>query len=105
MKKKTRLTGYGLEGRGLIPGRDKIFHFSRASRPDLGPIQPPIQWVLGLFPSGVKWPRREADHSPPSAADVKNGGAITSRPHKFSWYMLNQLSTDAILLFLTVFVQ
>jgi hypothetical protein len=25
---------------------------------------------------GVKWPGREADHLPPSSAEVKNGGVI-----------------------------
>jgi hypothetical protein len=35
--------GYGLYGRGSIPGRGKIFFFSIASRPALEPIQPHIQ--------------------------------------------------------------
>jgi hypothetical protein len=59
----------GLDSRGSIPGRE-----STASRPALGPIQPPIQWVLS---PAVKRQGREADHSPPSSAKVKNGGAIT----------------------------
>jgi hypothetical protein len=46
-------TGYGMDGRGSILGRSKIFVFI-ASRPALGPTQPPIQW---LFPGlGVKLP-------------------------------------------------
>jgi hypothetical protein len=35
------------------------------------PIQPPIQWVPGALSLGVKRPEREADHSPPSSAEVK----------------------------------
>jgi hypothetical protein len=35
-----------------------------------------IQWVLGEISSGIKQPGREADHSPSSIAEVKNGGAI-----------------------------
>jgi hypothetical protein len=36
-----------------------------------GPTQPPIQWVKEAFSLGVKRPRCEADHSPPSSAEVK----------------------------------
>jgi hypothetical protein len=31
----------------------------------------PIQWVPGVLSLGVKRPGREADHSPPSSAEVK----------------------------------
>jgi hypothetical protein len=37
----------------------------------LGPTQPPIQWVPGPLFLGVKRSGREADHSPPSSAEVK----------------------------------
>jgi hypothetical protein len=37
----------------------------------LGPTQPPIQWVPGDLSFGVKQVRCEADHSPPSSAEVK----------------------------------
>jgi hypothetical protein len=42
-----------------------------ASRTALVPTQPPIQWVPEALALGVKWPGREADHSPPSSAEVK----------------------------------
>jgi hypothetical protein len=48
-----------------------IFHFDTVSRPALGTIQPPIQWVPGALPLEVKWPGREADQSPPSSAEVR----------------------------------
>jgi hypothetical protein len=48
-----------------------IFLFSIASRTALRPAQPPIQWVTGALSLGVKRPVREADHSPPSSAEVK----------------------------------
>jgi hypothetical protein len=38
-----------------------------------GPTKPPVQWVSGvLSPGGKARPRRDADHSPPSSAEVKN---------------------------------
>jgi hypothetical protein len=46
----------------------------------LGPAQPPIQWVPGAFSQGIKRPECEADHSPPSIAEVKNAWSYTSTP-------------------------
>jgi hypothetical protein len=39
----------------------------------------------GALSPEVKRPGREADHAPPSSADVKNGGAIPALPNIFSW--------------------
>jgi hypothetical protein len=64
--------GYGLDDRVFKSWRGLgIFLFTTASRTALGPTLPPIQWVPGALSLGVKWPRREADHSPPSSAEVK----------------------------------
>jgi len=48
------------------------------SRPDLGPTQPPIECLRGSLSAGVMRPGREADHSPPSKAEVKNVWSYTS---------------------------
>jgi hypothetical protein len=77
-------TSYGLDDLGSIPGREEMFPFSTSSRPALGPTQPPIQWVPEALSPGLKGPGREADHSPPSSADVKNGGVIPPLPHMSS---------------------
>jgi hypothetical protein len=79
-------TGYGLDGWVSIPSRGNIFPFSTVSRQDLGPTQPPIQWVaMDIFP-GVKRPGREADHSPPRSAEVKNGGTIPPLLRMSLWH-------------------
>jgi hypothetical protein len=57
-----------------------IFLFTTASRPALGSTQPPIQWVPRAFSVGAKRPGREADHSPPSSAEVKNAWSYTTTP-------------------------
>jgi hypothetical protein len=45
--------------------------FTIVSRMALGPTQPPNDWVQGDLSLGVKQPRREADHSPPSSTEAK----------------------------------
>jgi hypothetical protein len=70
---------YGLDDRGFESQQGlRIFLFTTASRPALGPTQPPIQWVPGALSLGVKRSGREADHSPPSSAEVKNAWSYTS---------------------------
>jgi hypothetical protein len=46
--------------------RQRIFPLASASRPALGPIQPPVQWVPGVLSPGVKRGR---------------GVMLTTRPH------------------------
>jgi hypothetical protein len=71
-------TGYGLDDQG--DGRfesqmGKNFHLSISSRPALGSTQPPIKWVPGVERQG-----HEADHSPPTSAEVKKMWIYTSTP-------------------------
>jgi hypothetical protein len=54
---------------------EDIHIFSIMSRPALGFEEPSIPWVPAELPQGVKGQGREVDHSPPSSADAKNGGA------------------------------
>jgi hypothetical protein len=64
--------GWTIEVRGFDSRQELgIFLFTTASRPVLGPTQPPIQWVPGALPLIVKRPGPEADHSPPSSAEIK----------------------------------
>jgi hypothetical protein len=62
---------YGLDDRGFDSRQGlRVFLFTNAFRPALGPTQRPIQWVPGALSLGVKLPGREADHSLPSSAEV-----------------------------------
>jgi hypothetical protein len=73
-----------------VPGFDSrwglgIFFFT-ASRTALGSTQPPIQCVQGALSLGVKRPGREADHSPPSSAEVKESVELYLHyPNTPSW--------------------
>jgi hypothetical protein len=49
-------TGYDLDGSGSIPGRGKVFLFSTAFRPALGPTNPPIPRIPAAISPGVKRP-------------------------------------------------
>jgi hypothetical protein len=46
----------------------------------LGATHPPNHWVTGAFSLWVKQLGHEADHSPPSSAEVKNAWSYTSTP-------------------------
>jgi hypothetical protein len=76
----TYLPDYRLEGPGLIPGSARFF-FS-LQRPDRlwGPPSLLSNGYQGLLLRGAKRQGREADHSPPSSAEVKNGGAMPPLP-------------------------
>jgi hypothetical protein len=79
-------TGYGLDGPNSIAGyaRFSLFHNLQTGS-GAHPASYPMGCGGGLFSPGLKRSRREADHSPPSMAKVKNGGAIPPLPHMFSW--------------------
>jgi len=55
-----------------------IFLFTTVSRTSLEPTQSPIQWVPWALSLRVKRLGCEADHSPPSSAEVKNAWRYTS---------------------------
>jgi hypothetical protein len=57
----------------------------------------PLKLILSL---GVKRQGREADHSPPSSAEVKKGGAIPSLPICLHGVVLDYLSTGKTLIFI-----
>jgi hypothetical protein len=76
-----RALGYGLNDL-VFESRQwmRIFLFTTASRPALGPTQPPVQWVPASLSREVKRSGSEAEHSPPSSAEVKCAWSYTSTP-------------------------
>jgi hypothetical protein len=70
------VSGYGLDERAIevrSPAEAKgFFPLASVSRPALGPTQPPVQWVMRVLSPGKARPGRDADHSPPSSAEVEN---------------------------------
>jgi hypothetical protein len=71
-----------------------IFLFTTAVfRTALGPTQSPIQRVAGSLSLVIKRPGREADHSPPSRAEVKNAWSYTSTPQYafMAWCLVKQV--------------
>jgi hypothetical protein len=75
-------TGWMIGGFDSRQGLE-IFLFTTAA---LGHTQPPIQWVPGALSFGINRPGREADHSPPYSADVKERVALyLHSPSTPSW--------------------
>jgi hypothetical protein len=68
-----------------FPGGARDFSLLHSIHTPLGPTQPSIQWVLGALSPGVKQVGHEAGRSPPSGAEVKNGGAVLQLPCMCSW--------------------
>jgi hypothetical protein len=64
---------YGLDNRGSIPDRGRGFFSSLCVQ--TGCEAHPSSCAMGTwgpFPGDKAWPGRDADHSPPSSAKVKN---------------------------------
>jgi hypothetical protein len=64
-------------------------------RPMLWSEQPLLHWTPGAVPTRIKWPVREADHSPPSNAVNKNVWSLTTTPIMSSrpWHLIRHRHT------------
>jgi hypothetical protein len=71
--------GWTAEGSEFESRWSKNF-LSISSRPALGSTQPSVQRVMVALSPGLKRQGREADHSPPTTADVYKTRIYTSTP-------------------------
>jgi hypothetical protein len=75
-------TDYGLDNLGSIPGTARFFFSPQRPARVWGPLSLLSNGYRGSLPGG-KRQGSEADHSPPTSAEVKNGGAIPPPTHTF----------------------
>jgi hypothetical protein len=70
---------YGLDNRWSEGGTG---NFSLHQCVQIGTGAHPASYPMGIrvFSLVVKWPEREADHSPPSSAEVRNAWSYNSTP-------------------------
>jgi hypothetical protein len=86
--------GYGLNDQGFESRQGlEIFLLTTTYIPALGPTQPPIKWVPGALSLGVKRPGHEAEHSPPSSAEVKESVELYLHSHSTPSWRGAQLNT------------
>ena len=61
-----------------IPAGPRHYFLLHNKQPGSGPTEPPVKWLPGFFPRGLKRLRRDFDHSPPPSAEVKNEWSYVS---------------------------
>jgi len=72
--------GDGLPRTVQFPAGARDFLCSKTFKPDIGPIHPRVECILGLFPPTVKQPGYEANHSYSLSAKAKNAWSYTGTP-------------------------
>jgi hypothetical protein len=85
------VNSYGLDDRGVrvrVAVESRIFSLLRVVQTGSGvhpTSQPPIQWITGALSPGVKRLGHEADHTPPTSAEVRKMWIYTSTTQTPSW--------------------
>jgi hypothetical protein len=92
--------GTEMHVQGSVPYKGNICLFSTVSSCLWGPPILLSNGHCGPFP----WGGHEAGHSPPSSAEVKKSGAVTSSPICLHGILLNELSTGTTYLYVASLV-
>jgi hypothetical protein len=71
------------------PSRARNVSLLRSVQTESGAHPASYPMGTGSFSPGLKRTEREADHSPPSDAEIKNGGIILPLPINLHGVMLN----------------
>jgi hypothetical protein len=85
--------GYGLDDRGLrvqVPAGAGNFSFLHRFQTGSGAHSASYPMGTGSPSAGVKRPGREANHSPPPSAEVKNAWSYTSTPVSLNGMVLRR---------------
>jgi hypothetical protein len=90
-------TGYKLHGRGSILGRSKRFSVLCSIQTGSGPHSSSYPIAAGAVSPCVKRHWIEADNTPPSSVEIKNGGAIPPIPIRLYGMVLDELSIGTTL--------
>jgi hypothetical protein len=80
------VVGYRLDCWGLFHGRARDFSVLHSIQTGSGAHPSSYSLDTGECFHGIKWPGHKADHSSPSGAEVKNGGAVPPLTHIFPWH-------------------
>ena len=72
--KLTKCTSFSGKGTGL-------FRFLKAFRPFVGATCPSVEWAIWSMSAGIKRPDREANHPPPSNAELNSECSHNFTPH------------------------
>jgi hypothetical protein len=83
----TMLRDGQLDNRGTVvrfPTGERNFYLLRSVQTCSGANPASYTMGIGGYSLRIKRPRREADHSPPSSAEVKNAGVTSPLPHTSS---------------------
>jgi hypothetical protein len=89
------VSDYGLDDRAIDIRSPTVADFSSSPCFQTGSGAHPVSYPMGTggsFPGGKARPRRDADHSPPSSAEVKNEYELyLLSPHVPPWHVAGQL--------------